>query len=125
MSKAVSTCIWEYFPFIFTFSLVFVGVFSEKISAPPLSTSVSLSFSTYFCICIPSGRDFFVCKWSMSNRRLGNYFSLTCHSSQYLHRISYLFVLYASPSFGCWLYFFINSSCWTDSIQVSTVKLTP
>ena len=48
MPEPVSTCLWKYFPFIFTFSLVFVGVFSMKISTPPLSTCVSLTSSTFF-----------------------------------------------------------------------------
>ena len=52
------------------------------------------------------------------------FLSLICHLPQYLHRILYLFVLYVSPSFGCWLYFFINSSCCTNSIHVPTVELT-
>ena len=34
-------------------------------------------------------------------------FSLTCLSTQYLHRISYLFMKFDSPSFRCWLYFLL------------------
>ena len=51
------------------------------------------------------------------------FFSLTCCSPHYLHRILYLLVLYASPLFICWLYFFLLMNC-TNSIHVSTVKLT-
>ena len=61
MSWPVSTCMRKYFLSIFIFSLVFVSVVSVKISASSLSTCVSLSSPTFFCI----WRDLFICKWSM------------------------------------------------------------
>ena len=124
MSEPVSTCMWKYFPFVFTFSLVFVSVLSVKISAPSLSTFVSLTSSTFFVSANHQGVIFsFENGACLTEGRAIIFFLIWC-SPQYLHRISYLFVLYASYSFVCWLCFFINSSCCTNSIQVSTDKLT-
>ena len=81
-------------------------------------------FLNYFFYLQTFGAWFFLLQMEHVLPKAGQlFFPLTCWSPRYLHRILYLFVLYASPSFGCWLYFFINSSCCTNSIHVSTVKL--
>ena len=91
ISEPVSTCMWKYFSFIFTFSLVFVGVFSMKISAPPLSTCMSLSSSTFFVSTHLWGVIFFLLQMEHIIPKAGQlFFSLACCSPQYLHRILYL-----------------------------------
>ena len=110
MSEPVSTCMGKYFPFIFTFFQDFVGVFRVKISSLPLSICVSLSSLTFFVSAHLRGVIFSFANGACLTVGRAIIFSLTCRSPQYLYRIPHLFVLYASPSFGCWLYFFLLTS---------------
>ena len=124
MSDPVPTCMWKYFPFIFTFSLVFVGVFSVKISVPPLSSCVSLSSSTFLYV-----HTFGAWFFSFANGTcLTKGWSIIFPWRAVRHCICIEFrfcaVRFAFVRLLVILFFFIISSCCTNSIHVSTVKLT-
>ena len=121
MSEPVFTYMWKYLPFVFTFSLVFVGVFSVNISDPPLSTGVSSSFTTFILV---------------SALLLDVIFSFStgaCLTEGWAIIFPWYAVFAYNFVFVCAVYsfvrllvilFFINSRCCTKYIHVSTVKLT-